>query len=151
MCLVSFEFNSCIKMEANNSSVMLHAMFPGIARLHNIMGKGSALDSGGFIGYIIFWIAVSCFLTIPIPKMRVLVCKLCPLRFIMSRIMLKLEDVKLVVYLISAVAMLAWCLTLAGGAGPVIRQPSQVHGSAKAWLMVRFVFVSMGSSATFAR
>ena len=75
-------------------SAMLHAIFPGIANLPNIMGKGSALDSGGFIGYVIFWyapwsgrwdpremltmssIAVCFFLAIPIPKMRILVCKL---------------------------------------------------------------------------
>jgi nucleobase:cation symporter-1, NCS1 family len=110
---------------------MLHAIFPGIATLPNIMGKGSALDSGGFIGYVIFWIATCCFLHIPIPKMRILVY------------------IKLVVYLISAVSMLAWCLTLAGGPGPVVRQPSQVHGSAKAWLMVRFFFLAVGSVGTF--
>ena len=65
--------------------------------------------------------------------------------------MLNLSDIKLVVYLISAVTMLAWCLTLAGGAGPVVRQPSQVHGSEKAWLMVRFLFLAAGNCATFAR
>lgn len=111
---------------------MLHAMFPGIATLPNIMGKGSALDSGGFIGYVIFWIVICCFLHIPIPKMRVLVY------------------IKLVVYLVSAITMLAWCLTLAGGPGPVVRQPSQVHGSEKAWLMIRFFFLAIGNVATFA-
>jgi cytosine/uracil/thiamine/allantoin permease len=39
----------------SEGSAMLHAIFPGIATLPNIMGKGSALDSGGFIGYVIFW------------------------------------------------------------------------------------------------
>jgi nucleobase:cation symporter-1, NCS1 family len=111
---------------------MLHAIFPGIATLPNIMGKGSALDSGGFIGYVIFYLVICVFLTIPIPKMRVLIY------------------IKLFVYLASAIAMLAWCLTLAGGAGPVVRQPSKVHGSEKAWLMVRFLFLAAGSCATFA-
>ena len=36
---------------------MLHSIFPGIATLPNIMGKGSALNTGGFIGYVIFWYA----------------------------------------------------------------------------------------------
>lgn len=68
-----------------------------------------------------------------------------------TTLMLTFEDIKLVVYLVSAVSMLAWCLTLAGGAGPVVRQASKVHGSEKAWLMVRFLFLSMGNCATFAR
>lgn len=57
---------------------------------------------------------------------------------------------KLAVFIISAVAMLAWCLTLAGGLGPVATQPSVVNGSAKAWLIVRFVILGAANSATFA-
>jgi NCS1 family nucleobase:cation symporter-1 len=34
---------------------MLHAIFPGIARIPNKMGEGSALTSGGMIGYFFFW------------------------------------------------------------------------------------------------
>lgn len=96
------------------------------------MGEGSALDTGSFIGFIIFWLVSCGFLAIPIPKMRGLVYT------------------KLVVYLVSAVAMLAWCLTLAGGVGPVATQPSSVHGSEKAWLIVRFLFLGMANCATFA-
>lgn len=46
--------------------------------------------------------------------------------------------------------MLGWTLTLAGGPGPVLSQPSRVHGSEKGWLIVKFIFISMGGSATFA-
>lgn len=111
---------------------MLHAIFPGIAKLPNIMGEGSALDSGSFIGFIIFWLITAAFLAIPVPKMRGLVYT------------------KLVVYIASAVAMLAWCLTLAGGIGPVASQRSTVHGSAKTWLIIRFLFLGMANCATFA-
>jgi cytosine/uracil/thiamine/allantoin permease len=48
--------------------VMLHALTPRIANIKNIMGTGSALDSGGMIGFGIFWILTCCFLVIPIPK-----------------------------------------------------------------------------------
>jgi len=50
----------------------------------------------------------------------------------------------------SAVAMLAWTLTLAGGPGPVLSQGSRVHGSEKAWLIVRFVWLFAANCATFA-
>ncbi|KEF56084.1 uncharacterized protein A1O9_07665 [Exophiala aquamarina CBS 119918] len=111
---------------------MLHAIFPGIAKIPNKMGSGSALTSGSMIGYILFWLTTACFLFIPIPKMRILIY------------------IKLVVYIVSAAAMLGWTLTLAGGPGPVLSQPSRVHGSEKGWLIVKFIFISMGGSATFA-
>lgn len=48
--------------------VMLHALSPRVANIPNVMGPGSVLDSGGMIGFVIFWIVTCCFLVIPIPK-----------------------------------------------------------------------------------
>lgn len=48
--------------------VMLHALTPHIANIPNVMGPGSALDSGGMIGFALFWVATCCFLIIPVPK-----------------------------------------------------------------------------------
>jgi len=68
------------------------------------------------------------FLIIPVPKMKGLVYT------------------KLVVFAISAIAMLAWCLTLAGGIGSVAKQPATVSGSTKAWLIARFVILGVNIS-----
>jgi NCS1 family nucleobase:cation symporter-1 len=57
---------------------------------------------------------------------------------------------KLIVFIISAIAMCAWTLTLAGGIGEVARQPGTAHGSTKAWLIVRFLLLGAASCATFA-
>lgn len=112
--------------------VMLHALTPQLANIPNVMGSGSALDSGGMIGFGIFWILTCCFLVIPIPKMRGLVYA------------------KLVVFVISAVAMCAWTLTKAGGIGPVARQPGTAQGSARTWLIIRFLLLGAANCATFA-
>ncbi|KAF2793243.1 putative uridine permease [Melanomma pulvis-pyrius CBS 109.77] len=96
------------------------------------MGKGSALTSGGMIGYVIFWLMICSVLWIRIPKMRILIY------------------IKLLVYIISAIGMLTWTLTLAGGIGPILSQGSRVHGSEKAWLIVRFVWLFAANCATFA-
>lgn len=96
------------------------------------MGDGSALDSGGMIGFVMFWLLTCCFLVIPIPKMRGLVYT------------------KLIVFVISAIAMCAWTLTLAGGAGPVVHQKGTATGSKRAWLIVRFFFLGAANCATFA-
>jgi nucleobase:cation symporter-1, NCS1 family len=112
--------------------VMLHAIFPSIATIPNTMGSGSALTTGGMIGFVVFWIVTCAFLLIPVPKMRGLVYA------------------KLVVFIISAIAMLAWTVSKAGGLGPVVRQPGTASGSEKAWLIVRFLMLGASSSATFA-
>ncbi|TPX13581.1 uncharacterized protein E0L32_006052 [Thyridium curvatum] len=112
--------------------VMLHAIFPSIATIPNKMGKGSALTSGGMIGYTIFWLLICGVLWVRIPKMRILIY------------------IKLAVYILSAVSMLVWTLSLAGGVGPVLSQGSRVHGSQKTWLIVRFVWLFAANCATFA-
>ncbi|RFU32232.1 hypothetical protein B7463_g4134, partial [Scytalidium lignicola] len=57
---------------------------------------------------------------------------------------------KLIVFVISAIAMCAWTLTLAGGIGAVARQPGTAHGSTKAWLVIRFFLLGAANCATFA-
>ncbi|KAL5319416.1 hypothetical protein ACEPPN_012468 [Leptodophora sp. 'Broadleaf-Isolate-01'] len=112
--------------------VMLHALTPKIATIKNVMGKGSALDSGGMIGFAIFWLLTCCFLVIPVPKMKSLVY------------------IKLGVFVISAVAMLAWTVTKAGGIGDVAKQPGTAKGSERSWLIVRFLLLGAANCATFA-
>ncbi|CZR59046.1 probable uracil permease [Phialocephala subalpina] len=112
--------------------VMLHALTPHIANIPNVMGPGSALDSGGMIGFAVFWVATCCFLVIPVPKMRGLVYA------------------KLIVFIISAIAMLAWTITKAGGLGPVANQPGTASGSKRTWLLIRFFLLGAANCATFA-
>ncbi|KAF7879756.1 uncharacterized protein EAF02_007926 [Botrytis sinoallii] len=112
--------------------VMLHTLSPRVANFKNVMGEGSALDSGGMLGLGIFWVLTCCFLIIPVPKMTGLVYA------------------KLIVFIISAIAMCAWTLTMAGGIGPVARQPGTVKGSERSWLLVRFILLGAANCATFA-
>lgn len=57
---------------------------------------------------------------------------------------------KLIVFVISAIAMLAWTLTLAGGVGPVASQPGTAKGSERTWLLIRFFLLGAANCATFA-
>lgn len=111
---------------------MLHALTPHIANIPNVMGSGSAINSGGMIGFVVFWVLTCCFLVIPVPKMRGLIYA------------------KLAVFVISAIAMASWTLTKAGGIGPVARQPGTATGNARVWLIVRFFFLGAANCATFA-
>lgn len=104
-----------------HNSVMLHAIFPSIDTLLNVMGPGSSLDDGGMIGFAVFWVATCFFLINPVPKMKPLVYA------------------KLIVFIISAIAMLGWTVGKAGGIGPIARQGSTVHGAEKTGLALRFL------------
>ncbi|KAI9155648.1 permease [Paramyrothecium foliicola] len=111
--------------------VMIHAIAPSFENIPNVMGPKSALTSAQMISLAIFWLFNCAFLFIEIPKMK------------------KLVYVKLIVFVISAIAMLAWVVTLAGGVGVVVNQPSKIHGSEKAWTIVKFLFLGLASCSTF--
>ena len=49
-----------------------------------------------------------------------------------------------------APGMIALGVSAAGGVGPVVSEPSKVHGSEKAWLIIRFILTSAASCSTFA-
>ena len=57
--------------------------------------------------------------------------------------------IKVVVFFASAFALLGWIVHLGGGIGPVFTAPSRVHGSEKAWLVVRFFLLFISNSTTF--
>lgn len=129
--------------------VMLHALTPHIANIPNVMGKGSALDSGGVIGFAVFWVLTCCFLVIPVPK--VIHSPFASPSCVLSREQMKgLVYAKLLVFVISAIAMCAWTLTKAGGIGEVARQPGTATGSERTWLLIRFFLLGAANCATFA-
>lgn len=84
------------------------------------------------IGFVIFWLSACASLVISIPKMRSLVY------------------IKLIVFIISAVFILVWCVTRVGGFGSVIHQPGAAKGSERSWLIVRFLVLNAANVATFA-
>ncbi|VVT55785.1 uncharacterized protein SAPINGB_P004737 [Magnusiomyces paraingens] len=114
---------------------MLHAIFPSIARLPNGMAPDDALNTGGMIGFTISWVLLVAGLWfIPVPKLKYYL------------------NTKVPVFVASAIAMLAWTLALAGGLPhSVINSRNNVvlTGSARSWLLARFIFLSWANNSTF--
>lgn len=112
--------------------VMLHAIFPSIANLPNHMDPQDALTSASMIGMTIFWILMCFCLFVPVPRYKY---------FLYS---------KVIVFFISALAMLAWTLTLSGGLNQsAVRIKNAPTGSARNWLICRFVLLSWANCSTF--
>ncbi|KIW18951.1 hypothetical protein PV08_03240 [Exophiala spinifera] len=113
--------------------VMLHSLFPSIARIPDVFPDGaSALNSGGMIGFFLFWILTTSLLHIKIPNLR-------PYMY-----------TKLGIFFICSICLLGWALAEAGGIGPVARQGSTIHGSTKSWTVARYVFIYCANGATYA-
>lgn len=112
-------------------SVFLHAIFPGITKISDIMGTKSALNSGQMMCFLIYWLINCAFLVIPVPRMK------------------KLVYAKTVVFFVATAAYVGWIMKVGGNASATIRQPSVATGSAKAWLVARFFFLGLAQCGTF--
>ncbi|KAE8359686.1 permease for cytosine/purines, uracil, thiamine, allantoin-domain-containing protein [Aspergillus caelatus] len=112
-------------------NVLLHSIFPSMAKIPNTMGSKSALTSAGMICFFVFWLVNCAFLFIPIPKMRLLVY------------------IKVVAYYSATVAMLAWTLSLSGSSNHTLRSHSTIHGTEKSWMVAKFFWLGLASVATF--
>ncbi|BGP51798.1 hypothetical protein JCM10450v2_007754 [Rhodotorula kratochvilovae] len=112
----------------------LHAIFPSFARVpKNTMGSNSALTSAEMLCFFLF------------SAVNVAMLYLKPHKWH------RLIYAKLVVYFISTAGMLALAITQAGGGvGPVVSAKSTIHGSERAWLLVRMILTSAASCSTFA-
>ena len=111
---------------------MLHAIFPSYARIPNHMPAASSLTSADMVGFFVFWFVTAALCFISIPKFPILI------------------KIKLGAYFLSSVGMLAMALKAAGGVGNTLTTHSTVHGSTKAWLIVRFTLLAAAGCSTFA-
>ncbi|KAH8690450.1 permease for cytosine/purines, uracil, thiamine, allantoin-domain-containing protein [Talaromyces proteolyticus] len=113
--------------------VLLHALFPSIANIPDVFPAGvSALNSGGMIGFMVFWIVTTSLLHIKIPDLR-------PYMY-----------TKLIIFAVCSIALLVWALIEAGGIGTVARQGSTISGSAKSWAIARYIWIYCANGATYA-
>lgn len=56
---------------------------------------------------------------------------------------------KIVIYWVTALALLGWVLKRTGGAGPILSYPSSVTGSEYSWTMVQFFFYFLNQSSSY--
>ncbi|KAK2681909.1 Purine-cytosine permease [Fusarium oxysporum f. sp. vasinfectum] len=111
--------------------VFLHAIFPSIANIPDIMGSKSALNSAQMLCFFLYWLINCAFLFVPVPRMR------------------KLVHIKVAVYFAATIAFVAWTLSLSGSVRKTLTEPSTVKGSEKPWLILKFFFLGLASCGTF--
>ncbi|KIJ59374.1 hypothetical protein HYDPIDRAFT_162483 [Hydnomerulius pinastri MD-312] len=110
--------------------VMLRAMWPSVNNIPNSLPASSGTNTRDFMCFFLFWLISLPVIWFPVHKIR---------HFFV---------VKMIVTPIAAIAFLVWCIVKAHGIGPIIHQPSTIHGSNLAWAMVVSLMSCISNSAT---
>ncbi|KAJ6595835.1 permease for cytosine/purines, uracil, thiamine, allantoin-domain-containing protein [Mycena vulgaris] len=110
--------------------VMLRAMWPSVNNIPNHLPASSGTTTKDFMCFFLFWLISLPAIWFPIHQIR------------------HLFTVKSVVAPIAGITFFIWCIVKAKGVGPIIRQPSTLHGSELSWAMVSSLMSCISNMAT---
>ncbi|KAH9941577.1 permease for cytosine/purines, uracil, thiamine, allantoin-domain-containing protein [Epithele typhae] len=110
--------------------VMLRAMWPSVNNIPNHLPESAGITTKDFMSFFLFWLISLPAIWFPIHKIR------------------HLFTLKAVVAPIAGITFFIWCIVKAHGVGPIISQPSTLHGSALGWGMVSSLMSCISNMAT---
>ncbi|KAG0706917.1 permease for cytosine/purines, uracil, thiamine, allantoin-domain-containing protein [Suillus ampliporus] len=110
--------------------VMLRAMWPNIIDLPNSMPASSGTNTRDYMCFFLFWLISLPVIWFPVHKVRHF--------FLVTPILMP----------IASITFLIWCIVKAHGIGPIIHQPSTLHGSKLGWAMVVSTMSLISNQAT---
>ncbi|KAL2426052.1 putative permease C29B12.14c [Exophiala dermatitidis] len=111
--------------------LMIASIWPSFGQRPSLT---ASIALGGTVNYLIsfilFWLGSLPFLWFPVHQIR------------------HLFTVKAIVAPAGGIALFIWCLVRAGGAGPIVRQPSTATGSALTWAVITGIMSAISNFAT---
>ncbi|KAF4583433.1 hypothetical protein EYR38_002184 [Pleurotus pulmonarius] len=110
--------------------VMLTAMWPSVQNIPNHLPASSGTTTRDFMCFFLFWLISLPAIWFPIHKIR------------------HLFTLKAIVAPTAGITFFIWCIVKAKGVGPIIHQPSKLHGSDLAWAMIVSLMSCMSNMAT---
>ena len=110
--------------------LMIRAIWNSFANVPDTLHVKSMNGTNYFIAFILFWVGSLPFLYVPVHKIR------------------HLFTVKAFFVPAAGIAFFIWAIVKAGGIGPIIHQPSKLHGSALAWQVISGIMSSIANFAT---
>ncbi|KAL2205934.1 uracil permease [Sarocladium strictum] len=113
-------------------TTILAALWPSFKTLPNSLPESAGITSAGMISYFLYWLAQFPLLLIPTHKLQYMFW------------------VKTILTPPMAIGMVIWVAVKAGGQGDFFNQPSQVHGSERAWLWLGALTSVTGGYSTLA-
>ncbi|KAL0574403.1 uracil permease [Marasmius crinis-equi] len=110
--------------------VMLRSMWPSVNNIPNHLPESAGITTKGLLGFFLFWFISLPAIWFPIHKVR------------------HLFTLKAIVAPIAGITFFIWCIVKAHGVGPIIHQPSKIHGSELGWEMMNGVMSGLSNMAT---
>ncbi|KAG9221692.1 hypothetical protein CCMSSC00406_0005605 [Pleurotus cornucopiae] len=130
--------------------VMLTAMWPSVQNIPNRLPASSGTTTRDFMCFFLFWLISLPAIWFPIHKMHVE-----PFTFNSSLQTNRVPSssrhlftLKAIVAPTAGITFFIWCIVKAKGVGPIIHQPSKLHGSDLAWAMIVSLMSCMSNMAT---
>ncbi|GAA6062412.1 hypothetical protein JCM10212_006047 [Sporobolomyces blumeae] len=108
---------------------LLVAIFPSFARIHNSI-PSSGTDTAHFVSFFLFSFVSLFVIYLPVHTLR------------------HFFTLKAVVSPIAGLALFAWCISKAGGAGDLVHASSTARGSNLGWAFVSSLMACLGNMAT---
>jgi len=99
-------------------------------KIPNTFPLDSGTTTADFVSFFLFWAGSLPAIWFPVHKIR------------------HLFTVKSYFVPCAGIAFLIWAVVRAGGVGPIVRQPSRIHGSELAWEFVKGIMSSIANFAT---
>ncbi|KAJ7211246.1 permease for cytosine/purines, uracil, thiamine, allantoin-domain-containing protein [Mycena pura] len=110
--------------------VMLRAIWPSVNNIPNRLPISSQTTTKDFMCFFLFWLIQLPAIWFPIHQIR------------------HLFTLKSIVAPAAGITFFIWCIVKAKGVGPIIRQPSTIHGSDVSWAMVSSLMSCINNMAT---
>ncbi|KAI9458674.1 permease for cytosine/purines, uracil, thiamine, allantoin-domain-containing protein [Lactarius psammicola] len=107
--------------------VMLRSIWPSLDNIPNTMPASSGTNTRDFMCFFLFWLISLPAIWFPIHTIR------------------HLFTLKAIVAPAAGITFFVWCIVRANGVGPIIHQPSTLHGSDLSWAMIVSLMSCIGN------
>ncbi|KAI9880498.1 MAG: hypothetical protein M1830_002538 [Pleopsidium flavum] len=111
-------------------TLMIRAIWTRYTDLPNSMPASSGTNTRDFLSFFLFWLCSLPAIFVPVQKIR------------------HLFTVKAYFVPVAGVAYFIWAIVKAHGIGPIVHQPSTLHGSDLGWAMIKGIMSSIANFAT---
>lgn len=109
---------------------MIRSIWNSWADIPNTLHAEGIMGTNYFVSFILFWVCSLPLLYPPVHKIR------------------HFFTVKSYTAPLAGIAFFIWAIVRAGGLGPIIHQPTNLHGSALAWAVIKGIMSSIANFAT---
>ena len=124
------QLNSAYRISGECVTLMITAIWSKYRDLPNTMSASSGTNTKDFVSFFLFWLGSLPAIWFPVHKIR------------------HLFTVKAYFVPVAGLTFFIWAIVRAHGIGPIVKQPSKLHGSELGWAVIQGIMSSIANFAT---